>query len=134
MKKIIFLFLVLFLGGCSFLNTYDEISYKELNKMIKDKEDFVLFIGSETCSACSTYKVSLNKVIKKYGVDVKYIDISKLSEKEKSYVTAKFPISGTPTTVFVEDGIEKDTYKRIDGSVKYSKIVEKLKNSGYIKG
>ena len=115
------------------INFYDEISYSELNKMISDKKDFVLFIGSETCSACSSYKVSLNKVIRKYNIDVKYLDISKLSEKENSELISKFPISGTPTTIFVNDGVEKDTYRRIDGNVRYSKIVEKFKNSGYIK-
>ena len=132
-KKIFFLFIILLLSGCNSLGTYDEISYKEMNKMINDKEDFVLFIGSETCSACSTYKVTLNRVIKKYGVDVKYIDISKLSEKEHSELIANYPISGTPTTIFIKNGIEKDTYNRIDGSVKFSKIVEKLKENGYIK-
>ena len=132
MKKIL-LFLVLDVCGCSVIKTYDELSYKKLNTMLKNKEDFVLFIGSSTCSACSSYKITLNDVIKKYNVDVKYIDLSKLSEKQHSEFTAKFPISGTPTTVFIKNGVEDDTYNRIDGNVKFSKIVSKLKENGYIK-
>ena len=133
MKKIFLLVMIIFISGCSALKTYDEISYKKLNSTLDKKENFILFIGSSTCSACSSYKITLNKVVKKYGVDIKYIDLSKLSSKEKGDVTAKFPISGTPATLFIEKGEEKDTYNRIDGNVRYSKIVEKLKENGYVK-
>lgn len=133
MKKILLIIMIIFISGCSALKTYDEINYKRLNKMLDKKENFILFIGSSTCSACSSYKITLNKVVKKYGVDIKYIDLSKLSEKEKGDVTAKFPISGTPATIFIEKGVEKDTYNRIDGNVRYSKIIEKLKENGYVK-
>ena len=134
MKKMLLVVLsVIFLTACSTVKTYDEINYKNLNSMLDKKEKFILFIGSTTCSACDTYKVTLNKVIEKYSVDIKYIDLSKLSEEEESELVSKFPISGTPTTIFIEDGKEKDTYNRINGSVKYSKIVEKLKKNKYIK-
>ena len=133
MKKILLLIVIFLISGCGALKTYDEISYKKLNSMLDKKEDFILFIGSSTCSACSSYKITLNKVVKKYGVDIKYIDLSKLSDKEKGNVTSKFPISGTPATLFIENGDEKDTYNRIDGNVRYSKIIEKLKENVYIK-
>ena len=133
MKKLLLVILIIFISGCSALKTYDEISYKKLNNMLNKKESFILFIGSSTCSACSSYKVTLNQVVKKYGVDIKYIDLSKLSSKEKGDVTARFPISGTPATIFIEKGVEKDTYNRIDGNVRYSKIVKKLKENGYVK-
>ena len=125
--------MIIFISGCSAFKAYDEISYKKLNSMLNKKENFILFIGSSTCSACSSYKITLNKVVKKYGVDIKYIDLSKLSAKEKGAVTGKFPISGTPATLFIVKGEEKDTYNRIDGNVRYSKIVEKLKENGYVK-
>ena len=133
MKKILLLFIIIFIGGCSAVKTYDEIGYKKLSNMIDKKENFILFIGSSTCSACSSYKITLNKIVKKYGVDIKYIDLSKLSDKEKGDVSAKFPISCTPATIFIEKCIEKDTYNRIVGNVRYSKVVKKLKENGYVK-
>lgn len=136
MKKIILIITTitaLFLTGCAGPKTYDEISYSELKQMQKNKEDFVLFIGSNTCSACSTYKITVNKIVKEYKVDIKYIDISKLSEKEESELVSNFAFTGTPTTVFVTKGKEKDTHNRINGNQKYSKVIEKLKENGYIK-
>ena len=114
-------------------NTYEEISYAELNEMLKNKDDFVLFIGSNTCSACTVYRGTLNDVIGEYGVDVKYIDLSKLSKTESSKLTSKFPITGTPTTIFITDGDEEDSHNRIVGSAVKSKIIEKFKENGYIK-
>ncbi len=134
MKKIILLLipLLLIICGCS-NKTYDEISYDKLNEMLKNEDSFILFIGSKTCSHCDAFKVTLNKVIKDYGVDVKYIDISKLDDDELSSLQGKFPFSGTPTTIFITDGKEKNTYNRIVGDKEYSKVVEVFKKNKYIK-
>ena len=135
MKKLFVLIVAVFmLTGCFANKTYDEVSYKELNNMLDKKENFILFIGSSTCSACARYEVTLNEVIRKYGTDVKYIDLSKLSETEESSLISEFPITGTPTTVFIEDGDEKDTHNRIEGAAKSSKIIDKFKENEYIKG
>lgn len=135
MKKgllIVVMAMVIFcLSGCG-KTTYDEISYSELNNMLEAKDDFVLFIGSETCSACASYKITLNKIIEKYHTDIKYLDISKLSDKESSELQSRFPFTGTPTTVFITDGVEKNTYNRISGNEKYSSVLKKLIKNGYI--
>lgn len=120
------------ISGCS-SKTYQEISYADLNDKLDNKENFILFIGSSTCSACASYEITLNDVIKEYGIDVYYVDLSKLSDKEEGSLTSKFPITGTPTTVFITDGEENDTHNRIVGSVKKSKIIEKFKDNNYIK-
>jgi hypothetical protein len=77
---------------------------------------------------------TLNDVISEYNVDVKYIDLSKLSDTQKSELSSVFPITGTPTTVFITNGVEKDTYNRIVGSVKKSEIIQAFKENKYIKG
>ena len=137
MKKILMLIVIvigtLCLTACGGNKTYDEISYEKLNTMLENKEDFILFIGAESCSACATYRVTINKVIEEYGIDVKYLDIDKLSDEEYSDLLANFYFTGTPTTIFVENGKEKDTNERIEGSQKFSRVVEKLQENGYIK-
>ena len=81
MRKILYVLilipLLLIISGCG-AKTYDEITYDDLNNMLDDKESFVLFIGSATCTHCDAYKVTLNKVIEEYNVDIKYLDISKI--------------------------------------------------------
>ena len=133
MKKILILFISLFMLTACGNKTYDEISYDELNKMLEKKQDFILFIGSDTCSACNTYKGTLNDVIEEYGTDVKYINLASLSKTEESSLVSKFPINGTPTTVFITNGEEEDTHNRIVGSAKKSEIVNEFKENGYIK-
>lgn len=136
MRKILYVLilipLLLIISGCG-AKTYDEIIYDDLNNMLDDKESFVLFIGSATCTHCDAYKVTLNKVIEEYNVDIKYLDISKMEDKEVSSLQAKFPFSGTPTTVFVEKGEEESSLNRIEGESSYSEVVDKLKENGYIK-
>ena len=70
-----------------------------VDDMIKNEESFVLFIGSTSCTHCDAFKVTINKVVENYDVDIKYIDISKLNNNELSSLQSKFPFSGTPTTI-----------------------------------
>ena len=122
---------MLFLTGCG-RTSYDEISYSELQDLIDNKESFPLVIASATCSACNSYRPTLEKFIQEYNVDVKYIDLDKLTDEEESNLMNEFPITGTPTTVFVEDGEEKDTYNRIVGNKKFSQTEEAYRENGYI--
>lgn len=101
--------------------------------MIEEKQDFILMIGSETCSACNSYKITLNKIIENYGIDIKYIDISKLDEEQTDYLLEHFPFDATPTTVFVNKGKEKNQDNRMIGNQKYSETEKILKEKGYIK-
>lgn len=134
MKKILILIGIVIatfcITGCDSPKTYDEITLEEVNKMINDKDDFILMIGAETCSACKSYKFTLDKIIKKYKVDIKYIDLDKLTEDEQADLQSHFYFTATPTTVFVEKGKETD---RMVGNKKYSQTVEKLKDNKYIK-
>ena len=137
MKKILVLIMIcvsLCVTGCGKLKTYEEVDYETLMNMFSEKQSFVLFIGSTDCSHCTLYKETLNEVISKYQVKITYIDISKLTVEENaklnSYVNYN---NATPTTAFIENGVETSIYDRIEGNRAMDKVVEKLKNKGYIK-
>ncbi len=136
MKKIIItltlIISALALTGCG-PKTYTEISYNDLEKMIKQKQDFILFIGSETCSACSSFKITVNELVKNHKIDIKYIDISKLTDSENDKLLEYFPFDATPTTILAKKGKETGDDNRIIGNQKYSKVEKKLKEKGYIK-
>ena len=144
MKKNIFLIvgMTLILIGClcNLLpkilvpKTYKEISYSTLEKLIDNKKDFVLLIGSSECSHCAKFKKTLDRVIEEYKIKINYIDISKLTEEENAFINAHFPYQGTPTTVVVKDGVEYERQKcRIEGARTYDFTVERLKKAGIIK-
>lgn len=118
------------------INEYKEISYDELVKLVDSEENFILFIGSNSCSHCNIYKETLNIVISKTHVLVNYIDISKLNDEELAYINARFSFTVTPTTVFIKKGnedVSDRVEKKIVGSLDSSKIKELFKKYGYIK-
>ena len=136
MKKLLILcscIMVIFFTGCgNKITTYDEIDYSEYTSLIEAEEDFILYIGSSNCSHCLNFKPTLEKIIKEYQLDVKYIDISTLSDKEYAVLQNKTKLQGTPTVVFVEDGVVQ-TSPKIQGEVSYTVALEKFKESGYVK-
>lgn len=130
-KLILFLLPILLLCGCG-KSTYKEITFDSFEKMIEDKESFVLFIGAESCSHCMTYKTTINEVVKEYNVDIKYIDVDRLSTKQDSALKKVASYTGTPTTVFIKEGKEESTYNRIVGDRDFEYVVNKLEKNGYI--
>ena len=136
MKKklfaVIILALLFVLTGCK-KTTYEEVTIDELTKMVNDKESFVLVIGSETCSACESYRPVMEKVIQEYNLTINYINIYRLTDEEKAKLLTYAYYANTPTTVYFEKGVATDTYNRIVGAVSYDKVVESLKRNGYIK-
>lgn len=143
MKKISIIFIgviALFITGCGH-GSIEEITFEDYTEMVENKESFILFIGSRTCSHCAEFKITLEEVIENYNVDFKYLDISQLDEEEKKDFSKSINFEGTPTTVFLEEGVDNsctlfscDDTKRIEGALTYQKTVEILKNNGYIKG
>ena len=93
MKKILLSLLAIFLlVGCKSGTAYQEVTYNQFADLVKAKESFVIFIGSATCSHCDSFKPTLSKVIEKYDLDVKYIDLSKVSEAQYNEVKNKYDI------------------------------------------
>ena len=143
MKKVLLIFVSffsLFLVGCT-KGSIDEITFDDYQKMIENKESFILFIGSHKCSHCIEFKAILEEIIEKYRVHFKYIDIANLTDEQDKQLSKDIIYKGTPTTVFIEEGKDNscnvfscDNNKRIDGALSSDRVVEVLKNMKYIKG
>lgn len=132
MKKLKFLVILvaLFLiSGCS-KSYLKEISYDEYKKLLEDDETFILEVMSNDCTACKDFRPKLEEVASDYKIEVKYINIDKLTADQYD----ELAVSATPTVIFYIDGEEETTAARIVGSVKKEKIISKFKASGFIEG
>lgn len=131
MKKFKFILMIvgvlILVTGCS-KSYIHNITYKEYQELIENKETFILEVMRNDCSACKSFKPNLEKVAKEYKIEIKTINTSKLTDKQLD----EFGISGTPTVIFYIDGKEETTASRIVGSVSQDKIISKFKASGFI--
>lgn len=130
-KLIIIAFCILLLTGCS--NSLKEIKYSDLEKSLQNKESFILEIVQDGCSNCEAFTPKFNKILKKYDLTAKQINLTNLSEKDKNNLSNRYNVSGTPTVIFIEKGEEPSISKRIVGNVNEDKVISKLKVAGYIK-
>ncbi len=147
-KKIIiagiFILLVTILGISLFfilkpkqnnLNNLIEINGHELLEKMKNKETFILVRTQDGCSHCEEYKPIINRILVENNIYAYELNSTKLNKEEESIkneINKLFNISGTPTTIFINEGEEKSTINRIAGSSSYSTIKKILKDRGFI--
>jgi len=134
MKKIILVIVMLLLMvGCApKYEDYTELNYDQVIDKINNKETFAIVFGSDTCSACANYRVTMKEVIKEKNIEIFYLDINKLDDQTYAKMYSKFVITSTPTTVFIKNGVETSSHDRIIGAAKYSHIINDLKKHGFI--
>ena len=110
-----------------------ELTYNEVIQKIDNKENFVLVVSKTSCPYCEAFLPKIEKIAKKNKFVVYYIEVDKLSKSENQEFSSKVAyVSGTPTTIFIEDGEEKIAANRINGNVSEEKIVSRLRLYGYI--
>lgn len=132
LKLGILLLTLFFITGCS--NNYlEEITYNEYKELVKNKETFILEIMRTDCSACINFKPKIESVANEYKIEVKYINTDNLTDEENDNLFLDTGISGTPTVIFYNDGVEITKSSRINGSVSKDRIISKFKANGFIK-
>lgn len=141
MKKIIsfvILFVsILLLTGCGSNNNkyLQEISFDDLYTMVENKETFILEIMQDGCSHCAVFTPRFEKILEEYKVEAKYLNFSKISEKQLTEFFDDFNDGeklGTPTVIFFVDGKEKTAMNRLSGEPSEKEIIRKLKQNEYI--
>lgn len=110
-----------------------ELSLSELNSKMKKEKKFPLIVTQTNCGHCTRFKPSLNSFLEENDLFIYELDYQKLSSEEKTQFKEKINVSGTPTIVFINDGKESDTSKRLIGEVSETKLKETFTELGYIK-
>ena len=103
------------------------------NEALNNKETFILEIAQDGCHNCEEFNPIFKKVLKKYNLTAKQINLTKLSEEENTKIENLYNITGTPTVIFIEKGEEPSISRRIIGARDEDFIITKLGIAGYIK-
>jgi predicted bacteriocin transport accessory protein len=114
------------------VKTYSEISFDELKIKMNNNETFVIYIGSNECSACAVFSPKLDKVINKYNIDVDYINVGKLDYDEINELMTVINFGASTPKVFFVDNGEYSQYNQIKGNQPYDMVIQKFKENGYI--
>lgn len=110
-----------------------KLDYEEIIEKVNNKDTFILCVSRTKCTHCKSYKPKLNKITKDYNINIYYTDIDKYNEKDYEQFKKDFSFDGaTPTTIIFKNGEEKTTGARIEGDVSQEKIINKLKQNGFI--
>ena len=99
---------------------------------VENKEDFILVIESDQCSACAIYMPTMEEVVKNYNVKVNYINIHVLTDEQSAKLATYVYTNSTPLTVYFKEGVASDTHNRIVGAANYDAVVESFTKNGYI--
>lgn len=105
----------------------------EFKEKLNNKDSFMIIFTGTTCAHCHDFLPKFKRILKDYNLECYQIDIDTLNNEEQSYVKDLATINGTPTIVFIKDGVETSSYNRLVGDVGESKVIERLKVMGYIK-
>ena len=114
-------------------NNLIEMNTKTFKEKINNKDSFILLITKEGCSHCAEYLPVFINVLEKYNLTAYKLDLADMSDSDKEYLADIANISGTPTTVFIENGEETTVLNRIVGSASRKTVIDRLKTMKYIK-
>lgn len=109
-----------------------ELSYKELEEKIKNKDSFMLIYTQSNCSHCHQFKPVLKKTLAKQDLYGYEIVLDKLETSDRAKLNDIANVSNTPTIVFIKDGQEINSSSRLVGARSEEEIINKLKYLGYI--
>ncbi len=110
-----------------------QLTFNELQEKVNNKETFILLLSQSDCSHCAQYKPILKKVLAKHDIYAYELEIDKISKEDNAKLKDIANTSGTPTTIFIENGSEANTSSRLVGTKTSSEIERRLKSLGYIK-
>lgn len=109
-----------------------EIDYKTFNEKLENKDSFVLEVVQTGCSNCSNFTPTLETVLNEYNLTAFSINITNMTESDRTKLLDEYDIDGTPVVLFFKEGRETSTLKRIVGNQEEETVISKFKANGLI--
>ena len=111
---------------------YHTLNYQSFKKKIDKGDNFILVIHQTGCPHCANYLPIVKDVTNEYKIDIYNINTSDLSDKDKNSFNSIVHYSGTPTTIFMFNGVETTPLNRMVGETNKTTLVQRLKSLGLI--
>lgn len=80
------------------------INIKSINEYKNAETVTFIVIARSNCSHCVTYKETITNVVKKYPVNIYYLDMLKVDNSVIASINNDYNITGTPTTLIFKNG------------------------------
>lgn len=132
MKKILIITVILLLiTGCS-SSHLKKINYKNFNKMIDNKETFVLLL-IDSDKEGATLRNNLLNIAKKNKIKTYYLDLTKLNDEEISNVKDIVYFEDNNLIVFINEGKNNTVLSHItDPYISETELEKELTTQGFI--
>ncbi len=111
---------------------FQELTYKELEKKLDNKDSFIFVVTKTNCQYCEMYKPTFREVAEDYKLKTYFVNTYKFSKQEYKDFHSKFNVPTTPQTLFITDGEETTVSNRIVGNAPRWKVIDRLSSLGYI--
>lgn len=138
MKKLgklalLFFCFLLLITGCGNQKSVPNLSVKDLETKIENKETFIVAVIQTGCSACEAYLPIYQSVMGQYNLEAYTINLTDLTDKEDETLSKISYVSGTPTTLFFVKGKLENSYNKLVGVTSSEALKTRLKYLEFIK-
>jgi predicted bacteriocin transport accessory protein len=119
------------IGGCDSSKKPIEITLKKAEEMIDNKETFVVEIMTDTCSACASFKPTVEELVKNYKVTFYYVNFNNESTEARQAFADNYAngIEVTPTILIYKEGV---LVQKKSGTLTYRNLKTLLQENGFI--
>lgn len=110
----------------------NDISYRDLESMLSNKEKKIIFLGSEYCGWCIYQKPILKYIVKQYNIEISYLNLGNVSQEEGSKLAGlheSLVSFGTPCFLVLENGSVTVVEQGARGT---TAMIDFLKANGFI--
>lgn len=100
----------------------NQLTYEDFERVIFDeKESAMVYVFSPECIYCTQFNPTVNEVVEESGVNFYRLNVLEYPEGFKD-----LNVEGTPSTIYFENGEEKD---RISGMAEKEELEEFVENN-----
>lgn len=101
------------------IDYYHKINSLQLEEIYSSKKEAFVYFYKDDCVPCSSFKRTINKIIKGHDYLIYAINVKSSQDKEIQIIE-KYKIKYTPTVIFFRDSKEQE---RIEGNISEEKVI-----------